>query len=172
VQANIGRRRRLKDGELPYGKSLFLRHCTSTWSPGCSSSRQSDWCRSCAGVSRGGARNLSHCTPSSTTIDRRPCGGYLPQHIHTYQLQWKCYRSFIYKSGGKTFLRFHLTCIKMQVKKSFNYGRVPGTEGVRVAVIAQFRVIARQHKAHMPILLQKKSIRSKSTIFSKTLQLL
>ena len=60
-----------------YGNSFFFLHCISTLSPGHRSFKQSDGWRSWVGMSSGGARSLSHCTPSSTTTVRWPCGGYL-----------------------------------------------------------------------------------------------
>ena len=60
-----------------YGNSFFLLHCILTLSLGHRSFKPSDGWISWAGVSSGGSRSLSHCTPSSMTIVRWPCGWYL-----------------------------------------------------------------------------------------------
>ena len=63
--------------QVPYGNSLLLLHYISTLSPRHRSFKQSDGWISWAGMSIGGSRSLSHCTPSSTTTVRWPCGAYL-----------------------------------------------------------------------------------------------
>lgn len=190
-----------------------MRHWISKWSPGRSSSRQSDACRSCAGVASGGARTLFHCTPSSSLAAFRPCGGYLSTrpnrapsvsqsptiqarnissnsiistHVTVHGLNAHAnvaqpiiilqpipipvalllmrHVSSARRLHGVKWLR--LLSIQPSSDRHHNSkllpakGRLsrtdglPGGEGVSSLVVAEVRVVAREHEPDMPVLLE------------------
>jgi hypothetical protein len=194
-----------------------LRHWISKWSPGRSSSRQSDACRSCAGVASGGARTLFHFTPSSSLAAFRPCGGYLstrpnraPSVSQSPPIQARNISSNSIISTHVTVhglnahanvahpiiilqpipIRYpcfitHATCelsstatvhgvkwlrlLSIQPSSDQDHNSkllpakreilsrtdgLPGGEGVSPLVVAEVRVVAREHEPDMPVLLE------------------
>jgi hypothetical protein len=151
-------------GNIPYGNSLFLLHWISIWSPGRSSCRQSEACRSCARVLTGGALTLSHCTPSSKTTVRRPCGGYLAhqsfleseRQFERAIFQWV---KIILILGSMCSSHNHqnINTIFLAIKGAKTDKLViPCTECVGMVIVAELCIIAWHHEPNMAMLQNRK----------------